>query len=420
MPETMSELCTATGPAVPRVFAPLRALRRLVRRCAALALAMSLAGQATPAQQLALRDLPKPSHEIEDPFSFVSGAVELKDGRLIVIDGLETQLFVVDFAKGTRTALGRQGSGPGEYRIPAGVFRIRGDTIWTLDAGQMRIAAFNPDLTPGAAFPFLMFDQQSSSALSAPFFNDGRGRLYAASMVIQGARTGAGAGSIQFPESVGVVRMDARDKTARSEIARIRYPVSGKPEMQVSGTSIKYTMAFPGLVASDAWAVFPDGRVAIVRGASYSVEFIAADGKRSAPSKVAYERFKVTDEDKKAEMEEAKRAAAEQQKAVRKVMPPNMTLSFELTPPAQWPNEYPAVSGVAGIPALDGGLWVKRAVPVRRGREQWDVIDRAGKLVARWQLPRKVTVVALGEGFVYTARTDEDDLRYLQRVPLPK
>lgn len=421
MTKNVSELRTDIGAAGPRVFAALQALCLRVRPCGALAVATVVAAQAPPAQQLALRDLPKPSHEIEDPFSFVSGAVEIKGGRLIVIDGLETQLFVIDFAKGTRTSLGRQGSGPGEYRIPSGVFRMRGDTIWTLDAGQMRIAAFNPDLTPGTAFPFLMFDQQNSSALSAPFFNDDRGRLYAASMVIQGARTSTG-GSMQFPESVGVVRMDARDKTARSEIARVRFPVSGKPEMQVSGTSIKYKMAFPGLVASDVWAAFPDGRVVIVRGASYTVEFIGADGKHSAPTRVAYERIKVTDEDKKAEMDDAKRLAAEQLKAARKAMPANMTLAFELTPPAQWPNEYPALSGVAGLPAPNGTLWVKRAIPVRRGREQWDVIDRAGKLVARWQLPRKVTVVGLGEGFVYTVRTDEDDLRYLQRVPfqLPK
>lgn len=419
MTKNVSELGTAAGLAAPRVFAALRVLRLLVRSCSALAVATVVAAQAPPAQQLALRDLPKPSHEIEDPFSFVSGAVEIKGGRLIVIDGLEMQLFVIDFAKGTRTSLGRQGSGPGEYRMPTGVFRMRGDTIWTLDAGQMRIAAFNPDLTPGTAFPFLMFDQQNSSALSAPFFSDDRGRLYAASMVIQGARTSTG-GSMQFPDSVGVVRMDARDRAARSEIARVRFPTSGKPEMQVAGTSIKYKMAFPGLVASDVWAAFPDGRVVIVRGASYTVEFIGADGKHSAPTRVAYERIKVTDEDKKAEMDEAKRVAAEQLKAVRKSMPANMTLAFELTPPAQWPNEYPALSGVAGLPAPDGTLWVKRAIPVRRGREQWDVIDRAGKLVARWQLPRKVTVAGVGEGFVYTVRADEDDLRYLQRVPLPK
>jgi hypothetical protein len=380
---------------------------------------MALTLAPLPAQPVGLRDLPKSSQEIEEPFTSVSGAVEIKGGQLVVVDGLETQLFVVDFAKGTRASLGRQGSGPGEYRIPAGVFRLRGDTIWALDAGQMRVVSFNPDLTPGTAFPFLMFDQQSGSALAAPFYSDARGRFYASSMVIQGSR-GGGGGTIQFPESATVVRVDARDKAARSELTRVRFRTSGKPEMQVSGNTVKYSMAFPGLVPSDVWVAFPDGRVAVIRGASYTVEFIAADGKRSRPATIAYERIKVTDADKKAEMEEAKREIAEQQKAMRKVMPANMNFSFELTAPDKWPNEYPPVAGVAALPAPDGSLWIKRGIPVRHGREQWDVIDRGGKLVARWRLPRKVTVAGVGSGVVYTVRTDEDDLRYVQRVALPK
>ena len=393
-----------------------------VRRLLLSALAAALPVAAAGSQAVPLKDLPKPSHEIEDPFSSVAAAVEGKDGRVIMIDGLETQLFVVDFAKGTRTPLGRQGSGPGEYRIPAAIFRIRGDTIWTLDAGQMRVVAFNPDLTPGAAFPFLLFDQQSASALSAPFFSDNRGRLYASSMAIQGTQRGAGSGALQFPDSVGVVRVDARDKSARSEVTRIRFRVSGKPEMQVSdgGTKIKYTMAFPGLVPSDAWTVFPDGRIAIIRGAAYTVEFIGSDGKRSPPVKIDYERYKVTDEDKKAEMDDAKREIAEQQKAMRKVMPANVNFSFELTAPDKWPNEFPPIAGVSAFAAPNGSLWIKRAIPVRRGREQWDVIDRNGKLTARWQLPPKVTIAGVGDGVVYTARKDEDDLRYAQRVPVPK
>ncbi|MGQ0643052.1 MAG: hypothetical protein ACT4P6_20085 [Gemmatimonadaceae bacterium] len=394
------------------------ALRNLVRWITTLAPVIPLASQTGRAQQIALRDLPKPSQEIEDPFSSVTAAVEIKGGQVVVVDGLETQLFVVDFAKGTRSSLGRQGSGPGEYRIPAGVFRLHGDTIWALDAGQMRVVVFNPDLSPGTGFPFLMFDQQSSSALTAPFFSDARGRLYASSMSIQAARSGATGGLMQFPDSVGVVRVDARDKSARSELTRVRFRTSGKPEMQVSGSNVKYTMAFPGLVASDAWVVFPDGRVAILRGSPYTVEFIAADGKRTGPIKIDYERIKVTDEDKKAEMEEAKREIAEQQKAMRKVMPANVTFSFDLTAPDKWPNEFPPVAGISGLAAPDGSLWIKRAIPVRRGREQWDVIDPAGKLVARWHLPKKVTVAGLGNGVVYTVRTDEDDLRYVQRVTL--
>jgi hypothetical protein len=157
-----------------------------------------------------------------------------------------------------------------------------------------------------------------------------------------------------------------------------------------------------------------------VRGATYNVEFIAADGKRSAPTAITYERIKVTDADKSAELADAKREMSDQQKAMQKMMPANMSFTFELTPPEKWPNEYPPVGGYAAIPAPDGRLWVKRAIPVRIGREQWDVIDANGKLVARYQLPKKVNLFAAGDGVVYTVRVDEDDLRYLQRVPIPK
>jgi hypothetical protein len=384
------------------------------------AVVIAAAASATPAlSQVPLRELPKPSHEIDDPFSLVAGAIELKDGKLIVADGVEAVLAVVDFTRGSRTPLGRQGSGPGEYRSPAGLFRLQGDTIWVFDAVQLRIVTFNPDLTPGTVFPFITFDQQTSTALAAPFFGDRRGRLYASAMAIKGARSGRG-GTLQIPDSVGLVRVDPRDKSTRSELARVRFPTSGKPEMKQEGNTFKYTMAFPGLVASDPWAVFPDGRIAIVRGATYTVEHIGADGRRSSPTRIAYDRIRVTDADKKAEMDEAKRGMAEQGKAAQKMLPANFSISFEMTPPATWPDEYPPASPLGAFAAPDGRLWVKRAIPIRLGREQWDVIDQAGKLVARWQLPRKVTLVAVGDGVVYTVRTDEDDLRYVQRVPLPR
>lgn len=388
-------------------------------RCVLISFAIAVASRAGVSQALPVRELPSATHEIEDPFSLVSAAIEIRGGQLLVTDGVEQQLFVVDFSKRTRTPLGRQGSGPGEYRAPAGLFRLTGDTIWVLDAAQMRIAAFNPDLKPGTAFPFLLFDRQSSMALSGPYFADSRGRIYGSAMPIKAAQRGSGA-KLQVPDTVGVVRVDARDKTSRTEIARVRARSTGNPEMERSGNTLKYTMAFPGLVASDVWTVFPDGRVAIVRGGPYTVEFIAADGKHSTPVAVPYERFKVTDDDRKAELDQARREVQEQRKAVQKMLPANISMTFELTPPDKWPNEYPAVAGFASIPGADGKLWVKRAIPVRRGREQWDVIGRAGNLVARWQLPPKVTVVAAGDGVVYTVRTDEDDLRYIQRVPLPK
>jgi hypothetical protein len=393
--------------------------RRSLRAAAAIAVALSGASPAL-AQSVPVRDLPKPSREIEDPFSIVSGALEIKPGQVLAIDGTEMSLLHVDFAKGTRTAIGRQGSGPGEYRAPAGLLRVRGDTIWLLDAMLQRVTAFNPDLTPGTTFPMLLLDQSTMTVLTAPFFSDRSGKLYSSAMKIQ-AGVGGGGNDMQMtiPDSVGVVRFDPR-QAARTEVTKVRFPVSGKPEISRAGNAMKYTMAFPGLIASDPWAVFPDGRIAIVRGATYTIEFITPDGKKSTAGRIAYEPIKVTSADQKAEMDEARRLMQEQGKVAQKMLPAGFSMDFELLPPANWPANYPAVGALGLLAAPDGRLWVRRAIPFRVGREQWDVIDAGGKLVASWRLPAKTTIVAVGQGVVYSVRTDEDDLRYLQRVEIPK
>ena len=372
------------------------------------------------AQQVPVRDLPKPTREIEDPFTMVGGALELRSGQVLMVDVAEMDLVVVDFAKGTRTTLGRKGSGPGEYRAPGAMLQDPGDTVWVFDALQQRIASFNPDLTAGVTIPFMTFDQTTSTALTAPMVGDRRGYLYASSMAISMGRSGRGA-QMEIPDSAGVVRVNLRDTKARTELARVRFPTSGKPEMkQLGERAFKFTLAYPGLVAADAWAVFPDGRMAIVRGALYTVEFIAPDGKRSAALKVSYEPIRVTDADRKAEMDEAQRMMKEQTKAMQKMMPANVSMEFELLPPASWPDNYPPVSPLGALAAPDGRLWVKRATPILVGREQWDVLDAGGRLVARWRLPAKTTIVGVGRGVVYAVRTDEDDFRYAQRVELPK
>lgn len=390
------------------------AIIRIVRAIALGALFVS-----TPAfaQAVPLRDLPKPTKEIEDPFSLVSGAIEVKPGQVLAVDATEMALSLVDFSKGSKTAIGRQGAGPGEYKAPAGLFRLQGDTIWVLDPAQARLVAFNPpDMSPGTNIPFMVFDQSTMTAFTAPYYSDRKGQLYASAMSIQAGRGGGGV-QMSIPDSVGLVRFDPRGKGARTEVTRLRFPTSGKPDMKVNGTAIKYTMAYPGLVAADAWAVFPDGRIAIVRGATYTVELIGTSGNKTSTT-IPYETIKVTDADKKAEMDEARRVMGEQGKAAQKMMPPGMSMDFELLPPAEWPANYPAVSPLGALAGPDGRLWVKRGIPFRAGREQWDVIDQAGKLVARWRLPVKTTIVAVGQGVVYTTRTDEDDLRYLQVVPV--
>lgn len=358
------------------------------------------------------RDFPRPTAELEDPYSLIAALREFGRGKLVVADGVDGELTVVDIANGEKTPLGRQGSGPGEYRAPAALFRLRGDTIWAMDPPQQRFTVFLPDLKAGTPFRLEMFDNATRSAVMAPFHADESGRFYSSALPI-----GAGGPNMSIPDSVNIVRFDPRTTGARTVLSKVRFPTSGTPQMRVDGQVIRYTMAFPGLVTADSWAVFPDGRVAIVHGGSYTVEFIAADGRRTTSRPIAYERVNVTAVDRDAEMNEAKRVLAEQMKAAQRSMPAGMSLDINMTPPETWPTTYPAIAPMMIFAAPDGRLWVRRNMPARLDREHWDVIDTAGNLVARWRLPVRTRLVGVGAaGVVYTVRMDEDDLQYLQRV----
>lgn len=381
----------------------------------AAALALGAAAPALEAQQgPPLRDLPKPAKEIEEPYSLVVGVREAGPGRVVVADGMEGEVTVADFETGERTMLGRQGAGPGEYRMPSGLYKIRGDTFWVMDPAQQRFTVFLPDHKAGVPFHLQMFDTQSRTSLMAPFHVDEKGQLYSSLLLIAG-----GGANVQIPDSVEIARFDPRVTTSqRTVLAKLRFPTSGTPEMRFEGQTMHYKMAYPGLVTADSWAVFPDGRVAIVHGHNYSVEFIKPDGSRTTSRPIAFQPIPVTAADREAEMAEAKRQLAEQMKAARRAMPAGFNLNIEMSAPESWPANYPSISPMMIHAAPDGMLWVRRSTPARVDREQWDVIGPAGTVVARWQLPVRTRLIGVGAGVAYTVRLDEDDLQYLGRVPV--
>lgn len=74
--------------------------------------AAPLAAQRIPTFALPPADVTHP-HE----FTSITSMRELPDGRVIVTDGRERQLLVLDFATGESREIGRKGSGPNEYTM---------------------------------------------------------------------------------------------------------------------------------------------------------------------------------------------------------------------------------------------------------------------------------------------------------------
>lgn len=74
----------------------------------------------------------------------VSSVLWLPDGRLLIADVGARRLLLVSASGEEATQLGREGSGPGEYRLPGSLAAL-GDTIVVHDPGNARLSLFTPD-----------------------------------------------------------------------------------------------------------------------------------------------------------------------------------------------------------------------------------------------------------------------------------
>lgn len=74
-------------------------------------------------------------------FEYLSDVLPLDDGRIAVIDNRAPRVAVFSASGGWLVDIGRQGSGPGEYRGPI-YGDVVGDTIFVWDQLQRRLSAF--------------------------------------------------------------------------------------------------------------------------------------------------------------------------------------------------------------------------------------------------------------------------------------
>ena len=94
-----------------------------------------------------------PTAVFPEDFGTIQTIRELADGRVLVADPLGGALFVVDMDAGTRTVIGTEGQGPGEYRQPDAVWPLPGDSTLLVDLGNGRLIALGPDLSFGETSP---------------------------------------------------------------------------------------------------------------------------------------------------------------------------------------------------------------------------------------------------------------------------
>ena len=155
----------------------------------AFTMSVSLASQ-TLAQVPRTLTLTAPLSEHPEPLTQPTALLELRDGRVLVADTKDRLLYLYDFAAGTATQVSRQGSGPLEYQLPAGLF-ASGDSIMVLDMLQQRLLVLDAKGAPRGTHRLVPTGDATSAILKLGqvFAIDAKGRFYSESRgitIVQG------------------------------------------------------------------------------------------------------------------------------------------------------------------------------------------------------------------------------------------
>jgi len=377
-----------------------------------------LALVAFPATVLAQAAVPvhalsSPLGQSADAFTNISSVRELSNGKVIVSDPVDKSVHLVDLAAGTSVQIGREGGGPGEYGFPGELLPLAGDSTLLVDRVNRRFLMILPNGKTGAAIAF-----PQSIGFADFRCIDRAGRIYFQGSVLGPMSGGAFNVSGTTPDSVPLMRWDRR-REVTDTVTYVKVP---SVHMNMSGgTGGRTTAVMFGsqpFSPEDAWSVGPDGRVGVARVVDYHVEWFSAPRQRiaGAPNKAAPVR--VTDADKEA----LRRAMANGPRMMvsvggtgvssRAAGPPH-TMGAGQEP--EYPEFKPPFPPRSAWVTPEGMMWVLRSRAASDPVPAIDVFDQRGTLVSHVKLPENRRVIGFGNGVVYLAHTDSDDLQWLEK-----
>jgi hypothetical protein len=255
----------------------------------------------------------------------------------------------------------------------------------------------------------------------------------------------------QFVDSAPIYRIDLATR-ARETLSYIAIPKQA-PSMvrNAAGRPTGLAVLTNPMPLVDDWALMPDGRVAVVRGADYHVDWLELDGRWVETGKIPYH-WERLDDDAKARVIDSTRAEAEKTRdALKKAIESNPGNANEMATAAGLPGvmvisknlgdgengtptqeisvpvtklvdakqiaDYRPVFRMGAVRAdAEGNLWVRTTTPSASGAI-YDVINGKGTLVDRVQVPFGRVVSGFGPGVVYMGVLDAHGAR-LERAKI--
>ena len=219
-------------------------------------------------------------------------------------------------------------------------------------------------------------------------------------------------GEIDQKDSVPVIRWDRRGNKIDT-LMMVKGPQM-KVNMSGGQNSRSVMIRTQPFTTRDGWGVAPDGRVAVARSAPYRVDVVSSAGRRQMGAPVGMAALPLTSADKQ-EFLKAQKAAPRMTRTIggggaAPPAPPEPTVDDY-----EWPATKPFFDAASVRMSSAGELWTLRSRVAGDPIPVYDVFGVDGKLARRVTFPAKTRLVGFGDGTIYVARSDDDDLQYLER-----
>lgn len=364
-------------------------------KCAALsyvALAAVIGAQEPAAKRLRAPDA-APAAE----FSHITAVRELRDGTVLVADGPEERLVVLNLERNAVRVIGRKGSGPGEFASVRTLVALSNDSTLLPDMANGRWLLFSSAriaVTLPVDDPTVRF--AGGGILGAA--DDG----HVLTLKRLGLRPLSDGLSV---ESLAVVRVH-RGSGRADTLARIRSnPVQLPPGTTQAPRNPLYARAFGvAMTPPEQARLFPDGWVALARLDPYRVDWHAPDGRVVPGRPLPYEPVRIDEREKRAYAQRLSEATG------RNVL---------YTEIARWPATGSPFDRDALLADPAGILLVRRQPSARDTVVRYDLVDRTGALVGRLHLPLDARMVGFGARSAYVSVRDDDGMERIRRHPWP-
>lgn len=330
---------------------------------------------------------------------------ESEDGSLVLFDRAEERLHRVVRGRGEAEPLAARGRGPMEYRIVHGILRGLGDSLVVMDMDGTKAIVLDAGARP--------VRQQRSPISPSATASVGDGWIRAISSAgdwYASDRAMTFSPRFHADDSASVVIWRAAegrtDTLARVAVRRETFTPRGAP------------MPIGVFDVVDAWGVFRNGRVIVVRGRDYGIELIDADGRVTRAGHGPTPRLPLTRDDAERTRDSLSRAWA----GVLRMMP--MGGEARARPavalPDPLPTQWPLLRGTEVLVDWQDRAWVRvRTAPLDTGASRYDLFDRDGRFLRAVTVDAGGMVIGFGRSAVFVAWRDEDDLSWVKRHPLP-